>query len=308
MGKTIRFLLQLVSFLIVSYSWSQDLIIRKDGSKLYCEIVKEDSLSIFYLKHTETTVLTIQKSEVANYYFSKTTVSKGVNSKPTKTEFFIVSFDFGRSNPIQNFGSKDTKKEEAGFALPGYSLKFMGCLKVSESFGFNVGYYHQNNRFAHSVFQDELNTTYSNSAFKTQATNWIMRGMFVGFSIDAFIKRVDGLSLNFDVMAGRPLYTLPNLEIRGNPNGQFLYVNQYAYDVRAFTFLGTIGVNYRIKKRITLHVNASYLRGKPEFEDFKTFINSPYVSNFSTSSYSQEVRTINTQIGISFNFFRKVKN
>ena len=70
--KTILFLI-LISF----YGFSQDLIVKKDSSKIFCKITKEDSVTIYYksIRDKQGLEQTIKKSDVLKY-FNSTTIAK----------------------------------------------------------------------------------------------------------------------------------------------------------------------------------------------------------------------------------------
>src|ERR1700739_617626 len=58
-------------FVLVSFfSYAQDLIIKRDSSVIFCKIIKEDSISIYYRqsKGEQTFELNIKKTDVLNYY------------------------------------------------------------------------------------------------------------------------------------------------------------------------------------------------------------------------------------------------
>lgn len=58
------------TFLLVTSVYSQDLIIKRDSSKVFCKIIKEDSSTIYYRDYRKKPVLeaSIAKSEVIECY------------------------------------------------------------------------------------------------------------------------------------------------------------------------------------------------------------------------------------------------
>jgi len=71
-----------ISLLISTIIVSQDLIVKRDSSKIYCKITKEDSLTIFYKpsREKQNTELSINKSDVIKY-FNSTTIAKEKKTK-----------------------------------------------------------------------------------------------------------------------------------------------------------------------------------------------------------------------------------
>jgi hypothetical protein len=76
----IKFVLSCFFILDSQLSFSQDLIIKLDSSKIFCEITQEDSATIYYkaLKGDALFKLSINKSEVLKYYNSKAIVQSQI--------------------------------------------------------------------------------------------------------------------------------------------------------------------------------------------------------------------------------------
>src|ERR1700749_4116383 len=96
-----KFVLSCFFILLSLLSYSQDLIETKDNFKIFCEITKEDSATIYYKQVKEGVVsnFSIKKAEVLKYYSSKAMVQSQIKkadsiagAKPKYKDDFI-SFD-----------------------------------------------------------------------------------------------------------------------------------------------------------------------------------------------------------------------
>lgn len=72
----------LIFLFISSFIFPQDLIIKRDSTKIFCKIIKEDSLTIFYkpLRDKNTAEQSILKANVIQY-FNKATIAKNAKTK-----------------------------------------------------------------------------------------------------------------------------------------------------------------------------------------------------------------------------------
>jgi hypothetical protein len=80
--KNKKALITITLFLISLFSFSQDLIIKRDSTKIFCKITKEDSLTIFYksLRDKQANEQSILKTNIISY-FNSTTIAKQAKNK-----------------------------------------------------------------------------------------------------------------------------------------------------------------------------------------------------------------------------------
>jgi len=81
----IKFFIFVLIFVCSHALHSQDLIIRKDSSKVFCKIIKEDSLSVYYKESRDRKHIkqSIAKSEVSKYYTSAETSLEQIRQNKT---------------------------------------------------------------------------------------------------------------------------------------------------------------------------------------------------------------------------------
>jgi hypothetical protein len=70
-----------LSFFLFFNILGQDLIIQKKGTKIYCKIVREDSVLIFYKLPGQNTQFQISKTEVEKHYVSSRADKKKTGKK-----------------------------------------------------------------------------------------------------------------------------------------------------------------------------------------------------------------------------------
>ena len=80
----------LLSIIISNNTFCQDLIIKRDSSKIFCKIIKEDSLSLYYIpsKNNQKTELSINKSEVLKYHSSLAVAKTNRNKLDTASKIY----------------------------------------------------------------------------------------------------------------------------------------------------------------------------------------------------------------------------
>ena len=136
-------------FLSTLVSYSQDLIIKKDSSKIYCQITQEDSLVLYYqvIKNNLKIDAVIEKSDVLKYYKAKssnpTKIQHKANGYSEKNIRFHFTLLAGQANPLRDFGSKDLTNDSAGMANKGVLVELSAVLKLSEFFGIKVNYFNR---------------------------------------------------------------------------------------------------------------------------------------------------------------------
>lgn len=71
--KNSKLLCSLLFILFSRLSYAQDLIVKRDSSVIFCHIIKEDSVSIYYRqnKGEQTFELNVKKADVLNYFSKK---------------------------------------------------------------------------------------------------------------------------------------------------------------------------------------------------------------------------------------------
>lgn len=292
----------LLVILITTTLSAQDLIIRTDGSKIFCRIITLDSAFISYMQVKDKIEQKIARKDVSEYYISKkkTTVpATPVNSVSSQQhEVFIFSVFAGRPMPMGKFASKDMSEDDSGLALDGFMLGAGVTLKVVDEFGFNFSYISQSNRFDELTLASALNDAYPNGGFTVKGTPWQMRGFFLGTQISLKIKRVPGLSIRIEPRGGFPRYFQPKISTRGRINGMMVGIDSEGDTVRAITFNLSAGFVYKFAEHVAFTVDLDYFSAKPYFTGRQKNL----FGNVRYYSFEQPYKTLTPRLGFSFLF------
>ena len=304
--KKIRLILLFSSCLICGYNFAQDVIFTKDGAKLRCRIVMEDSATIYYLLPHQKTSLEIKKSNVLNYSRKKKEepVALPISNSPSKRrtlrkEVLLLNFSGGVSNPLGDYASKDANSSTSGLATQGALFLGSMVLKLSPNIGVCAAYQYQLNGFASSSFNNALIAAAPGIDFTTTSTKWNIRGFYGGIYLTLPVKSVEGLSLFVNGYAGLPKYVTPQVITTGvNINtGVKAIITQDAASTSAFGLMGGGGLMYKFFDGFGLNLSANYFSGKADFSD--VFIHSS-TGTFSYQHFTQKFASLNVQAGITF--------
>ncbi len=239
---------------------AQDLIVDKDNQKIFCKILKQDSVSftVKVIKNNQPYIYEIKKSDVSKFYLSNNTANEvNKNSRELKKEhktFALVGFNMGFSNPMNEFASQDLSDDKAGLAKLGRSIQGSLIIKLSSYLGVSAEYKFQQNKIDGQLLANALNTAYNVTNFKVSATPWLQSGFYGGLDLEIPIKYFPGLSLNFNPAIGNAKVTTPSYVTDGAPYGTLIRVIQFsdAGRFRSFSLKG--GFNYNINSAIGLNV------------------------------------------------------
>jgi hypothetical protein len=288
----------------IAGAFAQDVIIRKNGDRIYCRIVGEDSVSIYYLRKPQKMRFEIKKLEVESYEMSsrlsarKLARGTTLDTSDKKEELAILSFYGGLAVPLSEFKNSNLKDSAAGFAKPGACFRTSLTFKLTKYFGLSASYCYQTHAFDVASFDAQVRQVNPpGTSVQSQSGNWKIRGFYGGVYLTLPAKKKKDLSFDLDLSVGYPLYTYPELDTQASLNGQSIVINQYSSDKRALTFLGTLGLRYKLEKHIVFNFNIGFLAGKPAFSNIFT-VSSAGLASY--DNYTQKVSSINLQAGLSF--------
>src|ERR1700744_471304 len=71
MRKEIRSYFLAAFMILCGLAFSQDLIIKNDGTKVYCKIVDQNAGYLYYTRQGNNVMYNLQKTDVQNFYFEK---------------------------------------------------------------------------------------------------------------------------------------------------------------------------------------------------------------------------------------------
>ena len=256
-------------------SFSQDLIIKKDGNKIYCRILQEDSVSLHYLsnKGDFPSTAVINKTEVKKYFYASP-VPPVLPANPEieldsaySEKKLLLHFNtfFGANIPSGDFGSKNPKNKKAGFADKGIIAGLSVTLKLSKYIGLTGLYFYQKNRYDHDVISAFLNLS-SDKQFYTEASAWKVKGLLGGFYLTFPIKTFPNLYFECNALAGIPTYTSPEfIKNTIHPNGDIQNIKQLETDKSSLTYFFNAGLRYKIVKNIYINAGLDFMKSKTEF-------------------------------------------
>ena len=298
-----RIILGIAFFVLTLTGFSQDLIVKKDGVKIYCEIRSVDSLSIVYIKAGLKQIYQINRTEVDNYFMynpkgKNLNKDTSANSNPNPyNEKVIVGLNYGFANAISDFGSKDLENKNAGLANNGKAVSLNLVVKVSKNIGFKAIYLRQSNAFDADIVEKYFTSRYPGVNFDVTTENWLVKGFFAGIHFTTSFKTERRLFFNFDIIGGLPKCYLPKLTIKGfNQNGS-VSESFGSSEKSAPAFMPTMGFRYYASNKFIINFDLSYLYTKVTFSDVS------YSNTLGTrglSKVTQKISTLNALFGISF--------
>lgn len=303
-----RLLFSILFFFIVVCGFSQHLIIKKNGDKIYCRIVAEDSTLIYYTKPAQKSTFQINKSEIEKYYSSQRMVpaeqpsATAVAEEPE--ELLLINISGGQASPRGDFESQDLYSPTSGLAKRGYVVKAMVVLKVAKNFGFCAAYRLQANRFNDKLLSSQLNSVYQGVNFTSESSSWRVRGFFGGVYFNFPFKKIRGFAIDFDISAGLPKCDFADITITANQNGRYSTYRQNARSTHSPAVLAGAGFKYSFNKTVGMSFNVNYMAVKAVFTDVYTV---QFSGQSSYSDYTQKMNSLSVQAGLSFFLFQKDK-
>lgn len=300
--KRLTLILFYLFFAFCSRAQKQDLIITTADFKIYCKIVKEDSLSIFYNIDNHNTTLEIKKTEVKAYYYNlirqKKKKSPPPNSEVTKSNYNDDLFQFdliaGVPVAVSDFGSKNVQSETAGLAKAGFLLQGGITFKLIKNIGICAAYHHQENRIADYLINEQIILINNGIPFTTESTNWVASGLFAGLTFEEQFEKVKGLSIFLKGMIGKPRFRSP--EIISTASIFSFSVKQSAATARELGYMLGAGLMYKFNEDAGLRFSVNYFAGKPNFTN--VIISNSQGGRFS-AEFAQAYSTVNFQIGLT---------
>jgi hypothetical protein len=280
-------------FCSASY-FAQDIIILKNGNKIYCKIVFEDSTSVYYSKPPQKTQFEIKKSDVEKFIWTNAPVHDSVFHK--KRDLILFDFSGGYVRPIDEFASVDPEDIKSGLAKDGYFIRGNGVLKLADNFGFSAAYHFQKNKLNDVPIREHLSRTYGTS-FTSSASSWKSSGILGGIFLTVPLKPVESLSFYTNIQIGSLKHVLPSVQTSATLSGTKITVIQFETTARAFTFFTGMGFNYRTNKSLAFNFAVNYFYSKPVFRDIYSVSSTGF---YSYDDYTQKITTINAEIGVSF--------
>lgn len=215
-------------------------------------------------------------------------VYKGIMKRD---ELLLISLGGGLANPTGSF-KNTTGSSMGGTAMLGYFTNASATLKLSDNFGFSLGYLYQNNKFDETSAKKVYGSP-------TKGGNWLVQGGFAGISFFVKSTSIKNLSLCLNASSGYVQCVSPKIEgipINNGPNNRLL-VSLPSAKASSIAFLGSMGFLYKFNENIGIHLTANYLQTTPEFKGVPI---TRYPTVFYYYSFEQKITSLNMQLGLSF--------
>jgi hypothetical protein len=286
-----------------TFIFSQDLIIKKDSTKIYCRITGVDSTTIRYIlrKNRSEENYSLNKANVLNYYIAKPLDSPKVGSvtRGPRPERFFFGIYGGIANPVGVFAAKNGKDTLSGFAMKGAAVHASFMLKLREIFGVTVMYVYQQNNIDIKEMLKYYQATYGGT-FSGTGTPWKAQGFMYGFYFGGPLKSVQDLSCDVNFLVGTPSFEMSKYTITQKVSGNTETVSLGNAYSNPFTFMTTMGLRYRVADKISVSLSVDYFMAKPTFTTLATITTSPNSTQIGVDTYAQYVKTYNIKLGLNY--------
>lgn len=295
-----RNLLFLIFVTLNLFCFSQDLIIKHDGSKIYCRILEEDSTNLFYVRTGNRTKSIISRSEVETYYIAKPHKKKlSVNlSDPINVkEFILFKIEGARAIPLGDFASKNLDNPASGLAIPGFGVNSLLTVKLNNFFGVSGGYKYQQHKMDFNLINELYKANNPGFSFRTEGTSWKVSGFNGGIYFCLPSQTLDALSVDINLIVGSAKFYSPEIKITGKSGLATGTIYQQEGFSREFYGYADIGLAIKLAEAVKLNLSAGYFYAKPQF--YNVPISATGLAN-TTVNFDQKIESINISFGISF--------
>lgn len=285
-----------------AYGFSQDLIIKKDGTKIYCKIVDEDSVSIYFVRTTQKNKSVIDRNEVETYFASKPSkkIKSASEGAPVKNEVFLLGLSAGFANPLGDLGSKGANDTMAGYANSGFLIHLQGIVKLSPFFGIGANYRLHSFSLDHNALGDLYRAQFPGVAFTTSGTNWRVAGFYGNLYFNFPVSTITNLSVDLMLSAGLPKYVSPEFVIAGTQSGTTITISQYEKEARSTSYVGSLGFHYNLNNLLAFNFGVNYMYGKSRFSNVLTRVTG---GPSSYHDFEQKFNSFNVELGLAFRMF-----
>lgn len=290
-------------FCISLQAQNKDLIVTKQQFKIYCKIVSEDSVALFYNIENHPSTLEIRKSEVKEYYYNlikqkpRKEIPARVRSKvdSISEDFVRIGACAGFAFPLDEFADRNVNSEKAGLANAGYFFQGSLTFKLTKNIGICAAYHHQKNKLDANIINQQIMFINSGLPFTTESTHWVISGLYGGLVLEKEISSVKGLSVFFQGMVGKPKYTAPSYVSSLAIPGFYFTASQNSASTFAMGYILGTGLFYKVSNELGLSFSLNYLGGRARFTNVQ-YANSQGLSG--TTEFSQKFTSINTQFAL----------
>lgn len=299
-----RYTLVFILTVLNLFCFSQDLIIKNDGSKIYCKILEEDSTSLLYVRTGNRAKSFVLRSEVETYYIAK----PHKKNNPSNTtnplmngELIIFKIEGVRAFPFRDFGSTNLDNPKAGLAIPGFGVNSLFTVKVNKYIGFSGGYKYQQHKMDFNLINELFKVNNPGFIFTTTGTTWRVSGFNGGIYFSLPSQTLDNLFIEVNLIGGSAKFYSPEILTTGKRGGFTGTVYQQEGFSRAFYGYADLGLAVKLADAVKLNLSLGYFYSKPQFNNVK-FSATGEPDSF--INFEQQIESINLNLGISFLLYK----
>ncbi|HSH65087.1 MAG TPA: hypothetical protein VLB84_04640 [Bacteroidia bacterium] len=311
----------LSAFLISMISaFSQDLIVQKNGNKIFCVITQEDSISLHYttLKDNPPISDMINKEDVLHFFYGKkmtspavTLLRKKINDSLYSEKKVLIHFNMscGMSLPIRKYKGFQELNDSMCFANKGFIVTLSTSLKLHTYYGVSIAYSYQKNNFDSDKYSFFLQKEYKGINFSSSGTSWkinnFVGGPYFTFPFGAHKK----LALDLMVLPGVSFCTAPQINITATLISPYSTPSEYRtyheITTRAFVMCVNVGMRYKVFKNVYVTAAADYFKSKASFSG--ALVSGNYLDYYWTrhffaalTNFNREIESIGLKAGLLF--------
>jgi opacity protein-like surface antigen len=205
----------------------------------------------------------------------------------------FLSFAFGISDPVGDYGDVSYENYNAGYALTGYSLHLSYGRLMNKNLGFQIMLSHASNPFDQNTFNNYLNQLYPSLQWTFEATNYystaLMGGLFLALPME------NGF-VDMRLLAGYALSQSPELTatVRDSLNTEIITV----HSSRSYALAMDIGagIRYNLTDHFSVSLAVDFYYTKPDFYSTTT----SNLGGLEKSHQSVRFAMFNPSIGLAY--------
>lgn len=299
-----RYIFVLILTVLNLLCFSQDLIIKNDGSKIYCKILEEDSTSLLYVRTGNRNKSVILRSEVETYYIAKPhkkNNSVNTTNPITEGELIVFKIEGARTIPFRDFASTNFDNPKAGLATPGFGVNSLFTVKVNKYIGFSGGYKYQQHKMDFNLINELFKANNPGFSFTTTGTSWRVSGFNGGIYFSLPSKTLDNLFIELNLIGGSAKFHSPEIRTTGKRGGFTGTVYQHEGFSRAFYGYADLGLALKLADAVKLNLSLGYFYSKPQFNNVKLSVTGEPDSFI---NFEQEIESFNLNLGVSFLLYK----
>lgn len=286
---------------------AQDLILKKDGNQINCEIIKIDDLIIQYKtnRNSSSENQFIDRKEVLSYTLSNfkkslpDSLSTSLNQEK-ELPFIHIKIDGGISLPVSSFGRSSSVARSYGDAGLGNNFKITTAFMATSFFGFDISVNSINNKYVwpNPDVKEQLDITNE----KPYKNLFVGAGLFFTFPIIPSEKLSIDAAFNFGIVKAR----IPEFEAHSTS-----YITETTQTIKyqsapKFEKAGeaSLGFRYKLKNDFSINFSCDYFLADVFYNNI--FITQRYTENGKVyfenylSSYSKEIKILNFNLGLTY--------